>query len=236
MTGKNCQGHEQESGSRMSADYKEHLSKQLNKQAGGELLGAYIAAGWVERAPSLKAKFEIAELCAQEIGHALMIYELLTELGNDVDRLACETLPVDYFSPYPATWIEFVVFHYLIDSAARHLVSDLVECSWAPAARVMQKIYAEEDGHVEHAELWIEELCAQSDDRTAIQKALDDWLPRIGKLFGKPQCAINQARLELGIQRYENESLRTAWYEEVRATLTSLGLMAPATLTCKTSL
>ena len=69
----------------MSAVYRDNLVHLMTMQADSELAGAYGYVPWIMKAPGVEEKLVVAQIVKDETRHAKVMYDLLEELGVDVD-------------------------------------------------------------------------------------------------------------------------------------------------------
>src|SRR5580658_3396879 len=168
-------GEKLESPDEITNEYREHLLTLMIAQADSELAGAYGYIPWIEGAPTVAEKLAMANIVKDECRHAKAIYDLLENLGVDVNKLVFEDKMKNrlkiFYEPIK-TWADLVMFNFLMDRAAGHQLHDAAECSWGPWSRTMIEIEKEELMHVKHGETWVRKLAAFPESHNKVQEAL----------------------------------------------------------------
>ncbi len=220
-----------ESPEEITEEYREHLLTLMIAQADSELAGAYGYIPWIEGAPTIAEKLAMANIVKDECRHAKAIYELLTKLDVNVNKLVFEDKMKNrmkvFYEPIK-TWADLVMFNFLMDRAAGHQLHDAAECSWGPWSRTMTEIEKEELMHVAHGEKWVKQMAGNPQEKIDIQRALDFWFPKVNKVFGKGDTQSNQRYRHFKLKQRDNHDVRVSWYEEIKPLLESYGLKVPA--------
>src|SRR5512134_3066107 len=78
-------------------------------------------AEWILGAPELEAGIACASMAQDEWGHARLLYALLKEFGDDVDRIEHGREPAEYcnlaaLDQAPESWAEFTALNALADT------------------------------------------------------------------------------------------------------------------------
>lgn len=239
-----------EAGDELSATYREHLIHLMTMQADSELAGAYGYVPWIQKAPSVEEKLVVAQIVKDEVRHAKVMYDLLAELGFDVAahvgrhdadfarrlddpdadigtaRLGTDKRVNIFYYPIP-TWTDFVMFNFCMDRGAGHQLEDARRCSYGPWARAIEGIFREEKMHIRHGELWVRRLAADPATREDAERTFHRWYLRTMNIFGRPGTARNRLYRQLGLKRRDNDEVRQAFAEEVRAFVEPLGWRVP---------
>jgi ring-1,2-phenylacetyl-CoA epoxidase subunit PaaA len=233
----------------MTEEYKGHLLHLMLMQADSELSGGYGYVPWVMKAPSVEEKLIVANIVKDEIRHAKAMYGLLADLGFDVqahidaqqlefrldsgkDNIGTERLKDDkrvniFYYPIE-TWTDFVMFNFCMDRGAGHQLEDALTCSYGPWRRVVEGIFKEEVVHIGHGELWVRRLAENSSTREECQETLNTWYVRTMNIFGRPGSPRNAVYQKLGLKKRDNDDVRRAFHQEVKAFCDKVGLLLPA--------
>lgn len=251
MLAKIANGETLESVEEMTEEYKTNLIHLMLMQADSELAGGYGYVPFITKAPTIEEKHVVAGMVEEEVGHALIMYALLRDLGIDVDervrqhdrefawRLANpeadigtkrvgQDLRVNIFYYPLESWADFVMFNFCMDRGAGHQLEDVRQSSYGPWRRAIQRIFAEEEDHVAHGELWVRRLAADPATRKEAQDALEKWFIRTMNIFGRPHTSNNRLYRKLGLKRRDNEEVRRAFANEVTPLVEACGLTLPA--------
>jgi ring-1,2-phenylacetyl-CoA epoxidase subunit PaaA len=251
MLAKIAAGETIESVDEMTEEYKENLIHLMLMQADSELAGGYGYIPFITKAPTIEEKHVVAGMVEEEIGHGYIMYSLLRDLGIDVDervrqhdrefawRLANpeadigtkrvgQDLRVNIFYYPLETWADFVMFNFCMDRGAGHQLEDVRYSSYGPWRRAIRQIFAEEEGHVAHGELWVRRLAENPATKKEAQEALDKWFSRTMNIFGRPHTPNNALYCKLGLKRRDNDEVRQAFVDEVKPIVEACGLQLAA--------
>lgn len=149
---------------------------------------------WIGVAPFLEEDLALSSIGQDELGHAVMLYELvLTMDGVDptdaaIDELAFRRSAEDYRScqlvEYPAEdWAETLVRHWIYDMI-EEVRWDLVAGSSLPAlAEISVRAGREEVYHRRHADALLAGLLASSTGQDRIRAALELIIPLVPSIL-----------------------------------------------------
>lgn len=217
--------------SRMPEPLQEALGNLLLAMADDEVLLGHRDAEWVGHAPILEADIAIASIAQDEIGHALLWYSLLHELGwPDPDRMAYFRDPPEFRNATlvelpRGDWAFTIVRQFLFDFAEKVRLEALMGSAYAPLADAAAKVRREEAYHLLHSRAWVVRLGdATAESHRRMQAALDEAWPHALGLF---EPVPGEDRLvEAGIAP-PGAALRPRWEEEVRPILEAASLVVP---------
>jgi ring-1,2-phenylacetyl-CoA epoxidase subunit PaaA len=245
-----ARGERIEAGDEMSATYRDNLVHLMTMQADSELAGAYGYVPWITKAPTVEEKLVVAQIVKDETRHAKVMYELLAELGVDVERhvgahdesfarrledseadIGTARVSTDkrvniFYYPID-TWPDFVMFNFCMDRGAGHQLEDVRQCSYGPWRRAVEGIFKEEKMHIRHGELWVRRLAADARARDEAERTFHRWYARTMNIFGRPGSAKNRLYRELGLKRRDNDEVRRTFSAEVQAFVEPLGWRLP---------
>src|SRR5438552_3274180 len=139
----------------MPDDYRARLIKFIEMHGNSELMGVLPEREWILRAPTLQRKLALTAKVQDEVGHAQLIYRVVEDLGKARDAcladLVSGTSKFHNVFHYPTrTWGDVGVIAWLVDAAAIISQKALLQCSYAPYARIMKKICWGESFHILH--------------------------------------------------------------------------------------
>ncbi|HEX8941433.1 MAG TPA: Phenylacetic acid catabolic protein [Candidatus Limnocylindrales bacterium] len=230
----------------MSAEYLDDLVHLMTMQADSELAGAFGYVPWIARAPGVEEKLIVANIVRDETRHAKAIYGLLRDLGVDVDSRvqqhdydyrvaqgelgtarAGDDARVNIFYYPIESWADFVTFNFLMDRGAGHQLEDGLESSYVPWANELHRIFKEELTHIRHGDMWVERLAKDPSTKAEVQAAIDRWFPRTMNIFGRPGTKRNERYRRFGLKKRDNDEVRRAFHEEVKANCDAWGLTLP---------
>ena len=182
-------------------------------------------AEWILGAPALEAGIACASMAQDEWGHGRLLYALLKDFGDDVEKLEHGREPSEYrnielLDDSPATWPELVVVNALVDTAVTIQLEALRESSHTPLRQRVSKILDEEEFHAAHGAAWLKRLAsASTEGRQQIRAAMDRAIPVLLRWFG-PDGERSRAMLENGVMDGNGTELRTRFLERVAPLLT----------------
>jgi phenylacetate-CoA oxygenase PaaI subunit len=192
------------------------------------LLGTRYAE-WILGAPELEAGIACASMSQDEWGHGRLLYALLREFGDDVEKIEHGREPADYRSMAvldrsPQSWPEFVAINALADMALSVQLEALRASAYAPLRHRVQKLLDEEQFHAAHGAAWLRRLARSGGEaRTATADAARALLPQLLQWFG-PDSAHARALLDASIVDAAGSTLRNRYLERVAPLLAELEL------------
>jgi ring-1,2-phenylacetyl-CoA epoxidase subunit PaaC len=145
---------------------------------------------WMLGAPELEAGIACASMAQDEWGHARLLYALLKDFGEDVDRLehgrdAAEYRSIEALDEEPGSWPELVAVNTFVDLALTLQLEALAHSSYLPLRQRVQKLIEEEAFHAAHGAAWLRRIAgAGPDARAAMQEATAAVLPHVLRWFG----------------------------------------------------
>lgn len=210
---------------------REALGAFLTALADDEVLLGHRDSEWVGHAPILEADIAMASIAQDEIGHAVLWYTLLQELGwPDPDRMAYFRDPPEFRNATlvelpRGDWAFTVVRQFLFDYAEKVRLEALMASAYPPLAEAATKVRREETYHLMHSRAWVLRLGdATEESHRRMQAALDlAWPHALGLFEPLPQEAL---LVEAGVKPPEAE-LQSRWEAEVRPVLEAATLRVP---------
>ena len=226
-----------EAGDAMPDGYRRQCLRLIVTHANSELMGALPEREWIPRAPGLARKLAVLAKVQDEIGHAQMIYRVAEDLAEPYgitradmldDLLAGRAKFHNVFS-YPApTWADVGIIAWLVDGAALETQGALLRTSYAPYARILRRICAEEAVHLKHGEDIVLTLAGGTPaQRAMLQDALERWWRPLLHFFGPPGDARNSDAFRWRIRTAGNEELRQGFLRKYVPKIQRLGLRIP---------
>jgi phenylacetate-CoA oxygenase PaaI subunit len=147
-------------------------------------------AGWILGAPELEAGIACASMAQDEWGHGRLLYALLKDFGEDVDRLEHGREPNEYanievLDAAPASWHELVALNTLVDGAITVQFEAFRESAYPMLRQRVEKMLDEEKFHAAHAAAWVRRLAGAGDNsKAAMCAALERFGPAVMRWFG----------------------------------------------------
>jgi ring-1,2-phenylacetyl-CoA epoxidase subunit PaaC len=145
---------------------------------------------WILGAPELEAGIACASMAQDEWGHARLLYSLLRDFGDDVDRLehgrdAEAYRNMDALDYEPESWPALVAVNALVDAGLTVQLESLTASSYVPLRQRVQKLLEEEHFHSAHGAAWLSRIAAAGDDaRSAMREAVETVIPSVLRWFG----------------------------------------------------
>jgi ring-1,2-phenylacetyl-CoA epoxidase subunit PaaA len=130
---------------------------------------------------------------------------------------------------YPVKhWGDVAIIGWLIDGAALVTQAALRDSSYAPYARVLKRICAEEQLHLRHGEHITMELSAGTEaQRELFQEALNRWWLAIIHFFGPRSNVEKDLLLRWKVKTRTNEDLRQEFLDRYVPKILELGYTFP---------
>jgi ring-1,2-phenylacetyl-CoA epoxidase subunit PaaC len=159
-------------------------------------------AEWILGAPALEAGIACASMAQDEWGHGRLLYALLKEFGDDVEKLEHGREPPEYrnielLDDSPESWVDLVIINALVDTALSVQLDALRNADHAPLRQRVGKILDEEEFHAAHGAAWLKRIAAATGEtRQLVQNAVDRTLPVILRWFGPQGDALRATFLK----------------------------------------
>lgn len=177
-------------------------------------------ADWILGAPELEAGIACASMAQDEWGHGRLLYALLKDFGEDVERLEHGREPAEYASlealDRPAgDWAAVVAVNAFVDGALSVQAEALRGSSYAPLAQRIDKLLDEERFHGAHGAAWVRRLATGGEAaHGAIARATDEVLPGLLRWFG-PDSERARLLCEAGVTDAAGSALRARFLDRV---------------------
>jgi ring-1,2-phenylacetyl-CoA epoxidase subunit PaaA len=222
----------------MPDEYRKLLIKLIHMHAVSEIMGAYPEKEWVPKAPTLRRKLAIMAKVQDEMGHGQLLLRVVEDLAAPLGKTREELIEDVYtgkvkfhnvFHMEARTWADAGVIGWLVDGAAIINQAALLETSYAPYARVLKRICAEESFHMQHGENIILALAMGTEkQRKMLQESLNYWWESLLFFFGPKEVTPAAERmLYYRIRTKTNEELRQKFLDKYVPRILSLGLTIP---------
>ena len=202
------------------------VGKVVASHVRNELAGAVVFdEPAIGMAPGPHEKWLACRIAMEEYGHHLKFNRLASELGLE-DPMAGRALSV--FDYDLSSWEEFVVLKAIVDLAEVVLMEELVECSYLPLRRLVEKLLPEERFHVSFGRAHTKDLAWLSDKRPLVQQAVHDLVRFTLPFFGRSASANNELFRRWGVKRHTNDESRAQFIDRSRRfVVEQLGLDYP---------
>jgi len=190
-------------------------------------------AGWILGAPELETGIACASMAQDEWGHGRLLYALMRDFDEDVDRLEHGREPGEYanievLDAAPDGWPALVALNAIVDSALTVQFEALRASSHAPLQSRVEKLLEEERFHMAHGTAWVRRFAASgAAARSAMNAAIDDVLPAVLRWYG-PDDDRAASLLGAGIVDAAGSALRARFVERLAPVLEAAGMSTAA--------
>jgi ring-1,2-phenylacetyl-CoA epoxidase subunit PaaC len=207
------------------------LVVRLTALGDDELILSHRNAEWTGHAPILEEDIALANLAQDELGHAMVWYELRAALdGSDPDRVVYFRSPSEYRNAplveLPrGDWALTMLRQFLFDAYERVLLERLEGSCYTPLAEASAKIRREERFHLQHSHAWVARLgLGTEESHRRMQEALEVLWPHTEALF--IPLAEDELLVEAGFFP-DAAALKELWSALVEPHLEASGLSLP---------
>ncbi|MBA4537522.1 1,2-phenylacetyl-CoA epoxidase subunit A [Bacillus aquiflavi] len=237
-----------ESGEKIEADdwmpheYRQVLIKLISMHGISEIMGALPEKEWTPKAPTLYRKLGIMAKVQDEMGHGQLLLRVAEDLIKPYGKTR-EDLMEDLFQGKlkfhnvfhwkTKSWADAGLIGWLVDGAAIITQTNMLDASYAPYARALKRIAAEEVFHAQHGEA-ISVALAQGtmEQKEMLQDALNRWWPALLMFFGPPTMETTGASkqeltIKYKIRKNTNEDLRQFYLTKYVPRIIGIGLTIP---------
>nr|WP_072136171.1 1,2-phenylacetyl-CoA epoxidase subunit PaaA [Bacillus kwashiorkori] len=226
----------------MPEDYRIALVKLISMHGISEIMGALPEKEWVPKAPSIRRKLGIMAKVQDEMGHGQLLLrvveDLLKPLGKNRENIMDDLFSGDLkfhnvFHMEAPTWADAGIIAWLVDGAAIITQTNMLNASYGPYARALQRICAEEVFHAQHGESIILALAEGTEEqKQLLQDALNRWWPSLLMFFGPKSAATTGSSkqditIKYKIRTKTNEQLRQDFFTKYVPRILALGLKLP---------
>src|SRR5829696_5541738 len=181
-----------EPGDWMPEEYRKAVLRFVEMHANSEIMGVLPEREWINKAPTLKRKLALTAKVQDEVGHAQLLYRVAEDLGKSREAMLQDLLEgktkfhnVFHYPTY--SWGDVAIIAWLVDAAAIQSQKALLDSSYAPYARTMQKICWEESFHIKHGyDMIVTMMNGSQVQKDMIQDALNRWWSPLVMFHGPP--------------------------------------------------
>ncbi|OIK14931.1 1,2-phenylacetyl-CoA epoxidase subunit PaaC [Bacillus sp. MUM 13] len=154
--------------------YHKALNELLLGLADDDFILSYRGSEWLGLAPHIEEDVAFSSISQDLMGHAVLYYQLLSELGaGSIDALAHERPPEErrnaillelvngsgtYLEEPRFDWAFTVVRHYFYDMYKKIKLESLIHSSYQPLSHAAVKIKMEQHYHMMHWGIWFKQL------------------------------------------------------------------------------
>lgn len=226
----------------MPDEYRIALIKLISMHGISEIMGAFPEKEWVPKAPSLKRKLGIMAKVQDEMGHGQLLLrvaeDLMEPFGKTREHLMEDLFKGDLkfhnvFHMEAPSWGDAGLIGWLVDGAAIITQTNMLDASYGPYQRALQRICAEEVFHAQHGEAIILALVeGKKKQKMLVQNALNRWWDALLMFFGPESkettgSSKQDITIRYKIRKNTNEELRQSFLTKYIPRIYSLGLTVP---------
>ncbi|WP_093856817.1 1,2-phenylacetyl-CoA epoxidase subunit PaaC [Tenuibacillus multivorans] len=218
------------------ATYLKALKDLIYQCADDDFIISFRGSEWLGLAPHIEEDVAFSSITQNTMGHAVMFYSLLEELGEGkADALAHERQPDErrnavylekkngegsYLGEPYYDWALTVVRNFLYETFKKVKLKAITNSSYQPLANVAEKVLMEQPYHLSHWRIWVEQLLASTEDaRSRLEERLEEAWYAFGDVLELGQYATEMEHFQLMIGEDE---LKELWLEEVKTTIKDL--------------
>lgn len=226
---------------KQSPEYARALQELLFQVADDDYILAYRGAEWLGLAPHIEEDVAFSSMSQDMMGHAVMLYEMLEEIGaGKADDLAHMRKPDafrntilaerpngtgDYADQPHYDWAYAIVRCCLYGMFKQIRLEALTHSSYVPLAQAAGKMQREHHYHLRYWQLWFNRLAGSTDDaRARLNAALEQVWSDVGELFllGRAAASI----VNFGLIADEDD-VSQRWMTAARSMLAANGIDWP---------
>jgi ring-1,2-phenylacetyl-CoA epoxidase subunit PaaA len=218
----------------LPAEYRDLLVRMLSIQARIELEYMLVPERTLLRpmakAPHPEDKVEYAAFWAEEVRHASYWWKILEGLGVKIDQQFMSTpLPIYLFEMRDLSedWVEYAYFSFFGDRQGAYMGFEWVGCTYAPLAKISERVWREEIGHAAFGYTLLRRACQTPEGRKAAEHNLPKWYAAGLDMFGSDSSKRQYDYIKWGLRKRSNKQMRDAFIVEVNELLNKVGLPVP---------
>jgi len=218
----------------LPAEYRDLLIRMLSIQARIELEYMLFPERTLLRpmgkAPHPEDKVEYAAFWAEEVRHASYWLKILEGLGVKVDQqFMSAPLPIYLFEMRDRSedWVEYAYFSFFGDRQGAYMGFEWVGCTYAPLAKISERVWREEIGHAAFGYTLLRRVCQTPEGRKAAEHYLPKWYAAGLDMFGSDSSKRQYDYIKWGLRKRTNKQMRDEFTVEVNELLNKVGLTIP---------
>jgi ring-1,2-phenylacetyl-CoA epoxidase subunit PaaC len=225
-------------------EYLAALKELLFQMADDDFILAYRGSEYLGLAPHIEEDVAFSSMSQDTMGHAVMFYEMLEELGaGRADDLAQLRKPEEfrnallverpngtghYINSPEYDWAYAIVRNYLYELFKQVRLEALADSSYLPLFQVARKMMTELRYHVMHWQLWLGQLANSTPEaRERVDAAFAKVWADFGGVFALGPNAALIVKHGLII---DQATLITRFMEKAEKQFAKIGLIVPSTL------
>jgi ring-1,2-phenylacetyl-CoA epoxidase subunit PaaC len=180
---------------KQNEQYLEAVAELIYQLADDDLMISHRGSEWLGLGPHIEEDVAFASITQDTMGHAVMYYQMLEELGlGKADDIAQLRKPEEYRNATLAErvngpghykenpdydWAYAIIRNYTYEVFKKVRLEALEESSYVPLADTAKKIKREQFYHLYHWQIWIDQLAHSTEEaenrlNQAIKKTWED--------------------------------------------------------------
>ncbi len=213
----------------VSGEYKDMLVRLMTRQIYAETATAEVFGKAISSAPNWREKELAAEFAAEEARHSRGLFDLLTDLGEDPERIIAGRPDAGAFWDIDLdNWLDIAVFNFTVDRAGSHQIMEYRESSYVPWADSQEEVLADEEDHYDNGVENLKQFARNPEKLAEFQEVFDRVLPNcVKRAFGRLEGPDNDFCLDHGLKRNTTEAIVNRYLEEMRGHMEGTGLTFP---------
>lgn len=226
---------------KQNPDYANVLTELLFQLADDDFILAYRGSEWLGLAPHIEEDVAFSSMSQDMMGHAVMFYEMLEELGvGRADDLAQLREPEafrnailterkngegNYLTDPHYDWAYAIVRSYIYGLFKQVRLDALAKSSYAPLVHASRKMKTEHRYHLMHWQVWMKQLANSTKEaREKLEAAVVKVWADAGELSSMGPNA--DAIVRFGLLA-EEATLRSQWLAQTEAAFAQIGITMP---------
>ncbi len=212
-----------------TGEYRDMLLRLMTRQLYAETATAEVFGRSIGVAPTWREKHLAAEFAFEEAQHSQMLCNLLTDLGEDPEKLIANRPPAaSFWSVDLDNWLSIAVFNFTVDRAGSQQIMEYRESSYLPWAEEMVVVLEDEEEHYKNGVENLRQFSSVPEKLRTFQSIYNDMLPiTLKRAFGRPDGPDNEFCLRSGLKRHSTEDVINRYLIEMRSYMDPAGLKFP---------
>jgi ring-1,2-phenylacetyl-CoA epoxidase subunit PaaA len=232
----------------LPSEYKKALISLLSFQADSEFMGGIRVSENLRFAPRPEEALRLAKKVKEEFGHGVYLWNILRDLGVNVNERVksivqnpkesspggtkiINAFKYENWSKIFQSWEDVAVFSLVVTPGAVAFLGQYKNSSYKPWAIVSERIFKEELGHLNFGE-WAAKRVIEFDGqegRQKLQQSVEKLLPFGLGFYGRDSVDSKHFKMyhELGLKPSRPEDLRSEYLDLVKKRLEKVGLVYP---------
>jgi benzoyl-CoA 2,3-dioxygenase component B len=215
----------------------------IRAQASSELGAIHQHRLTLDEAPTDVMKMAVLRIMSEELRHGYQMFWVFDHdaswrktghpdvAGDTMDELLAfdlGTQPLEAFNIPFVNFLDNIVFATAIDLVGKYALEMQKVFSYAPMARSMGPMLAEEGFHIGSGRTFLRDLAVAATHGTGryslddIQRVLNAWIPRGVEMFGDERGG--STAVTFGFKDRDNRTAQAEYYSEVREVVTNVDI------------